>query len=758
MSNLVSAVALKALQRRRGKLPGRGSILGRGLAVVICLAAWLGGAPGAAAAVLEDVEFASLPGNQVEIDLVFSGSVPRPEDFATENPARIAIDFPGVSSGLERKSMPIGLGVAHSLVAIEASDRTRVVINLNDSVPYAVRTQGNRVTVALNPDRPAPVPRAASRLPASAEPTRAAARARPRGAVKDIDFRRGADGEGRVLITLPSSDTRVSVREQGQDVVVDIADTELPQRLFRRLDVVDFATPVVAVESRGVDGDVQVDIQTSDDYEYLAYQTDNLFTLEFRALTPAEKEQLERDKIVYSGDRLSLNFQDIEVRAVLQLLADFTGLNLVASDTVRGNITLRLKNVPWDQALDIILKTKGLSMRQTGNVIMVAPTPEIAAQEKLELESKQQIEELAPLRSEFVQINYAKAADLAQLIKSEQNNLLSDRGNVTVDTRTNTLLVQDTAAKLEEIRRLVIRLDIPVRQVMIESRVVIANNDFARDLGVRFGLSASMGATDNNELLIAGGQPGHLSTIEIDKGPFMGAYDPSFYQEPSPNAGPYRGSGNPLVPFNSGIEIPAGSGNDSLWVNLPAPTPSGAVNFLLGKVGSHLIQLELSAMQREGRGEIVSSPRVVTSDQHQATIKVGQEIPYQESSASGRTTVAFKEAVLQLDVTPHITPDDRIIMDLKVNKDAPNFANAVLGVPPVDTRSVETSVLVDNGETVVLGGVYEREKTFNREQVPWLGDLPVVGNLFKTTQRQDNNQELLIFVTPKILRSDLTRR
>ena len=572
------------------------------------------------------------------------------------------------------------------------------------------------------------------------------------------DFRRGADGEGRVLITLPTSDTRVSVREEGQDVVVDIADTELPQRLFRRLDVVDFATPVVAVESRGVDGDVQVDIQTSDDYEYLAYQTDNLFTLEFRALTPAEKEQLERDKIVYSGDRLSLNFQDIEVRAVLQLLADFTGLNLVASDTVRGNITLRLKNVPWDQALDIILKTKGLSMRQTGNVIMVAPTPEIAAQEKLELESKQQIEELAPLRSEFVQINYAKAADLAQLIKSEQNNLLSDRGNVTVDTRTNTLLVQDTAAKLEEIRRLVIRLDIPVRQVMIESRVVIANNDFARDLGVRFGLSASMGATDNNELLIAGGQPGHLSTIEIDKGPFMGAYDPSFYQEPSPNAGPYRGSGNPLVPFNSGIEIPAGSGNDSLWVNLPAPTPSGAVNFLLGKVGSHLIQLELSAMQREGRGEIVSSPRVVTSDQHQATIKVGQEIPYQESSASGRTTVAFKEAVLQLDVTPHITPDDRIIMDLKVNKDAPNFANAVLGVPPVDTRSVETSVLVDNGETVVLGGVYEREKTFNREQVPWLGDLPVVGNLFKTTQRQDNNQELLIFVTPKILRGDLTRR
>ena len=708
----------------------------------------------AGAAVLQDVEFASLPGNQVEIDLVFSGSAPTPEDFATDNPARIAIDFPGASSGLDRKSIPIGLGVAHSLVAIEASDRTRVVINLNDSVPYELNSRGNRVTVSLNPDRPAPVSTQARRIGTRGS-ARPAQRQAPRGPVRDIDFRRGAGGEGRVLITLPSADTKVSVRQEGQDVVVQIPNTDLPQRLFRRLDVVDFATPVTAVESRGIGGDVRVDVKTTEQFEYLAYQTDNLFTLEFRALTPAEQEQREREKIVYDGDRLSLNFQDIEVRAVLQLLADFTGLNLVASDTVRGNITLRLKNVPWDQALDIILKTKGLSMRQTGNVIMVAPTQEIAAQEKLELESRQQIQELAPLRSEFIQVNYAKAADFAVLLKSEENNLLTpDRGSVTVDARTNTLLVQDTAAKLEEVRRLVNRLDVPVRQVMIESRVVIANDDFARDLGVRFGLSTSMGRFRDNELLVSGGRPNNSGG-----GPFSTFNAGPFGQTVEQETGP---DGNTIFPpFNSVVEFPEGSNNPSLMVNLPAnANPAGAFNFMLGKVGSHLIQLELSAMQREGRGEVVSSPRVVTSDQNEAVIKVGTEIPYQEQTggAGGGTAVAFKEAVLKLQVTPHITPDDRVIMDLEVNKDQPNFANTVLGVPPVDTRSVSTSVLVDNGETVVLGGVYERDKTFAKEQVPWLGDVPVFGRLFKNEQRQDNNSELLIFVTPKILKGELATR
>jgi type IV pilus assembly protein PilQ len=449
--------------------------------------------------------------------------------------------------------------------------------------------------------------------------------------------------------------------------------------------------------------------------------------LEFRPLSKREQEARRRAERIYEGDRLSLNFQDIEVRAVLALLGEFTGLNMVVSDTVGGNITLRLRNVPWDQAMDIILKSKGLSMRRTDNVILVAPTEEIAAREKLELESQQQIEELAPLRSELVQVNYAKASDLAVLLKSKENKLLSERGSVTIDERTNTLLVQDTAQKLTEIRDLVNKLDIPVRQVLIESRIVLANDDFAKDLGVKLGAS-KVGTSGNHQYIIGGGQPGDLTY---------------------PDAAPI------------GIENPGGSGNQGLLVNLPqtlSGSRGGSINFVLGKLGSHLLRLELSAMQQEGRGEIISSPRVITSDQNRATIKTGREIPYQEASSSGATSVSFKEAVLQLDVTPHITPDDRVMMDLKVNKDSPDFSNLVLGVPPVNTNEVQTSVLVDNGETVVLGGVFERDRSTTRESIPFFGDLPAVGVLFRQTQEQDNNSELLIFITPKILKDTLTLR
>jgi len=693
--------------------------------LLLSLALWMMTAATAqAAVVLQDVQYSALPGNRVRVDLELSEPIESPRTFATENPARIALDLNGVANGLGKKRIRIATGPVQSLVAVEASDRTRVVINLDAAVPYEVDTSGNRVSIAINvPEDQTPPPQPPTEPVAELTPTPPAELAN--GKIQDVEFKRGPNGEGRVLIRLPSPTTRVSVTEKGRHVVAEIIGARLPSRLLRRIDVTDFSTPVAAVESRPRGSDVEIDIETATGYEYLAYQADELFTLEFRPVTQASQPKPRKKPAAYGGDRLSLNFQDIEVRAVLQLLADFTGLNLVASDTVTGNITLRLKNVPWDQALEIILKSKGLSMRRTGNVIMVAPTEEIVAREEAEMLANQKVEDLAPLRSEYIQINYAKAQEIAQLLKSGESQLLTPgRGNVMVDERTNTLVVRDTATQLENIRRLVARLDVPVRQVMIESRIVIANNDFARDLGVRFGYSRT--------------------SINVNKGKLGEA------------SGALEGNLDADGNFEYlGTTV---DGTIPLLVDLPAATPAGAANFLLGKVGSYLLQLELSAMQREGRGEIISSPRVITSDNEKATIKVGQEIPYQESSASGRTTVAFKEAVLQLEVTPQITPDGRVIMSLNVKKDNPDFTREVLGVPPVDTRSVETNVLVDNGETVVLGGVYERTKEFNKEQVPWLGDLPVIGNLFKTTNRRDNNTELLIFVTPKILKEGVAGR
>ena len=669
---------------------------------------------------LQDVSFSALPGNRVEIVLTTSEPVGEPESFTTDNPARIAIDLANTSRALAQKVTPVAIGMARSVTAIEAGDRTRVVINLLEQVTHEIRSEGNRLVVSIGAGGGAGSMSATSAPKASMAADRNVP-ARSGLGLENVDFRRGPDGEGRVEIELSDPAIVVDMRQQGEHVVLDFMDTRLPQQLARTLDVMDFATPVKTIQTRPDGRNVRMTIATSGEFEHLAYQANNTYTVEFRGLTRQEKEARLKEQQVYEGDRLSLNFQDIEVRAVLQLLADFTGLNMVVSDTVAGRITLRLKNVPWDQAMDIILKTRGLSMRRNDNVVLVAPTEEIAAREKLELESQQQIEELAPLRSELVQVNYAKAADLASLLKSAENKLLSERGSVSIDERTNTLLVQDTAAKLSEIRALVTSLDIPVRQVLIESRIVIAINDYARDLGVRLGGSAN-GRIDGNYGIIAGsaGSPGYL---------------------PGPPGGPQGDS-----------QI----GN--LLVNLPATAATSGVNMVIGKLGSYLLRLELTAMQQEGKGEVISSPRVITSDQNKATIKQGVEIPYQEAASSGATTVSFKEAVLQLEVTPHITPDDRVIMDLKVNKDSPDFTRAVLGVPPVDTREVETSVLVDNGETVVLGGVFERTKSEQTERVPFFGDLPYLGFMFKQEMIQDQNSELLIFVTPKILKDTLTLR
>ncbi|NNM00650.1 MAG: type IV pilus secretin PilQ family protein, partial [Gammaproteobacteria bacterium] len=530
-------------------------------------------------------------------------------------------------------------------------------------------------------------------------------------------------------VTLSDPSVGVNIREEGKTIIVDFADTMLPEALDRKLDVGDFATPAREVDTFEFGNGTRMVITPTGLYEHLAYQADNLFTLELKPLTPAEEEELKKDKFGYTGERLSLNFQDIEIRAVLQLIADFTGLNLVASDTVSGNVTLRLKNVPWDQAMDIILKSKGLGMRQLGNVIMVAPQEEIAAREKLELEAQQQLQELAPLRTEFVQVNYAKASDLATLIKQDANNLLSERGNVTVDARTNTLLLQDTADNLSDIRRMVTKLDIPVRQVLIESRLVIADEDFTRDLGVRFGYSFSDDRSDRNL-----GSNGQAAGNNVTIG----------------------GSSlnNATTNYNGGTGFVDPDGNEFFLTNLPVASPAGAVQLAVGRIGSYLLQLELSALQTEGRGEVISAPRVITANQHPALIESGTEIPFQEATSAGAAAIQFKKAVLSLQVTPQITPDDRIIMDLTVNKDS--VGQVFFGVPSIDTNEVQTQVLVDNGETVVLGGIYESTDRDDVTRVPFFSDLPYLGRLFRRTEIERTKQELLVFVTPKILKDTLS--
>jgi len=535
-----------------------------------------------------------------------------------------------------------------------------------------------------------------------------------KGTIESIDFRRGESGEGRIMVNLSDPAIVVNTFEQGDNVVVEFIGVDLPEELSRRLDVIDFATPVKVVDTKQVGDNVRMLIEAGGVFDHLAYQSEDLFTLDVKALTEVEQEKAKKDKFTYSGERLSLNFQNIEVRAVLQLIADFTGLNMVASDTVSGSLTLRLKNVPWDQALDIILKTKGLAMRQTGNVILIAPTEEIAAREKLELEAQKQIEELAPLRSEFIQVNYAKASTLSTLLRAEENSLMTDRGRVSVDERTNTLLVRDTADAINDIREMVATLDIPVRQVLIESRIVIADDTFNRDLGVRFGVSYQWNVNGSNrtQAAIGGGLEG----------------DTNF---------------NGTAAFST-------AGNENLIVDLPIGNPASAIKFAVVSIPDFILQLELQALQLEGRGEVISNPRVVTANQKEATIEQGTEIPFQEASSSGATSTSFKKAVLSLRVTPQITPDDRVIMDLEVNQDT--VGQEFSGIPSVDTRSVSTQVLVDNGDTVVLGGIYEQVKREDVTKVPFFGDLPYLSWLFKTTSIRDTKTELLIFVTPRILK------
>lgn len=675
----------------------------------------------AGAVTLDSVSFSALPGDRVQVRMQFSEPLPeKPVNFTIDNPARIAIDLPGVGLNLAEKSQTIGIGMAHSLAAAEAAGRTRVVVNLVRPVSYDMEMDGNAVLLTLGTGIGAAGAPAAGGVAAGGAGGGGAS-------IQNIDFRRGDSGEGRIVVTLSDPSVGVNMGQQGGQIIVDFLSTTLPAELDRKLDVVDFATPVKDIDtSATATGARMVITTTTEQYDHLAFQSDNVFTIEVRPLSQEQQEAAKKAKFGYTGERLSLNFQNIEVRAVLQLIADFTGLNLVASDSVSGNVTLRLKNVPWDQALDIILKARGLGMRQSGNVMMVAPQAEIAAREKLELESQKQVEELAPLRTEFVQINYAKASDLATLIKTEQNKLLSERGNVSIDARTNTLIIQDVAVSLEAIRDMVAKLDIPVRQVLIESRIVNADESFTKDLGVKFGYSKNAGN-------------------------FLNKNDPTRSNVSGLIGGTLPGGFTPPVGVTS-VDV---GGTEGLMVNLPVPGATSTLGLLVGKIGTFLLQLELSALLAEGRGEEIASPKVITANQREATIESGVEIPFQQATSSGATSVAFKKAVLALRVTPQITPDNRVLLDLEVSQDT-RGAPDVLGVPPINTRNVSTQVLVDDGETVVLGGIYNQVDRSSTDKTPFFGDLPVLGFLFKKNRVEKSRTELLIFVTPKILKENLS--
>ena len=646
-----------------------------------------------------------------------------PAGFTVTNPPRIAFDFLNTSSALGRSTQDVAEGDLRAINVVQAGDRTRLVLNLNRPTGYDTQIEGRTLLITLQ---------GAAAVASPAGATTHFAEARPgdrRHALRDVDFRRSGAGEGRVIVDLSDSSVGIDLKLQGKTIIVDFINTALPRNLQRRLDVSDFGTVVQNIDTFPQGGNTRVVIEPRGNWEHTAYQTDTRFIVEVKPQVE-DSGQIPRGG-GYTGEKLSLNFQNVEVRAVLQVIADFTGLNIITSDTVGGNLTLRLKDVPWDQALDIILRAKGLDMRKTGNVVWIAPRDELATREKLALEAQQQIVDLEPTRTESFQLNYQKGADLQKLLADPQQRVLSKRGSAVVDPRTNTIFVQDTPTRLEEVRKLIRKVDVPVRQVMIESRIVEATDNFGRNLGVRLGYHDQSGT---------GNQLGTQNGVSVRAVPGGQLSDPGFHTGQIATAPPF---------------------NDSLSVNLPVPglagANPGAFSMVLFREGSaKFLNLELTALQADGKGKIISSPRVVTGDQVEATIEQGTEIPYQQATSSGATSVSFKKATLSLKVKPQITPDDNVIMNLNVHKDS--VGQNTLAGPSIDTKQIVTEVLVENGGTVVIGGIYQQTENNQTNKVPVLGDLPFVGWMFKQNLRSDNRNELLIFITPRILKDGLTLR
>ncbi len=726
---------------------------------ILTLLAFALGSVAHAENVLEDLSYTSLPGGKVEVTLKFANPVTAPQVFSTETPPSIAMDFSDTRNAFTKRRVDIGAGATSSVSAIEAAGRTRVVVDLFRMAGYDTRINGNSLVVSINNG----IAGAASIVAAvgKTDPTKAIV-APAELEVSNVDFRRGKNGEGRVVLSFSGPGASVNLKREGNGISLDLANVRLPPAQAQRLDVLDFATRCNRSTRARATAGVHMEIVAKPPFEQLAYQTGNEYVVEIAQKKDDPKQKGKNAEPEYSGSRVTFNFQDIPARSVLQLIADVSDINIVVADSVQGNVTLRLINVPWDQALDIVLQAKGLDKRRRGNVIWVAPQKEIADREQAIADASQKKEDTEALISDYIPISYGKAKDIAALLTKEaqtnqagggqqqgqqqQRGFLSSRGSVTYDDRTNTLLVSDIPAKIQEIRQLIAVLDRPVRQVLIESRIVIANDSFARSLGVKFGISGARTDSNGNVVTTAGTLTGVDQMNNIVLRNRLGLTSPAV--------------GGASAPNTPGLGLLAPSGNNQLNVNLPATNPAGS--FGLAILGAdYLLDLELSAAQTEGKSEVISSPRVITANQKEADIKQGQEVGYlQYSSGAGGggiatiPTVAFKDVNLELKVTPTITADDRINLDLNVKKDdVAGFVNVPGGgqVPTINRREVGTTVLVDNGQTVVLGGVYEVSKSDTINKVPMLGDLPILGNLFKNSDRNDTKAELLIFVTPRII-------
>ena len=688
-------------------------------AVVALLMSLVAGAA-FAGPVVQDIEFSSKSGGKFEVRLEFNETPPDFKIYAIEKPARIAVDFLDTSSSLDQKRYSLPYGNANKALVLESGDRTRLVVELVKLVPYETRVEGNSLFLMVGQEGNEYLKSTSDPLQVSVGVVEVIDAV---SEIRDLQFQRTGDGEGKLTLELTNPKVDVNVFSEGGEVNVQFIDTTVAQRLMRRFDVTDFATPVDSVDVNTTVRGVTLVLKTTGDFDYLAYQADNQYVISIKPLSKKEAER-RKNEFTYVGERISLNFQDIEVRAVLQLIADFTELNLVASDTVSGRITLRLQDVPWDQALDLVLKTKGLDKRQVGNVLMVAPGAEIAERERQQIEANKQIAELAPLQSEFVRIRYAKALDIVGLFEAgseDGGSLTSPRGSVVVDVRTNSIIITDTEAKLAEIRDLLALVDIPVRQVMIEARIVVAQSDATKNLGIEWG-GGYLNKSDDNIVSVSGDTTNVVSLTD-----------------------------SAIAGTLASVSYPG-----ALLVDLGVASTSG---FAIGFASSDLfLTAELSAMEDEGEGEVVSQPKVITGDKQEASIKSGTEIPYQQSSPSGETTVAFKDAVLALFVTPNITPDDRIMLDLRVNQDTVG-ALVPTGnggrIPSIDTTQLETQVLVGNGETVVLGGVFKTEDVEQVRKVPFFGDIPYIGAFFRSETQVHKKQETLIFITPRILADTL---